>query len=53
MKKEIIQSLTTNFEEHSFTSEEGVEFWFARDLQHLLGYAKWRPKKRNYCLCRK
>ena len=41
MKKEIIQSLTTNFEEHSFTSEEGVEFWFARDLQHLLGYAKW------------
>ncbi|RLD56162.1 MAG: DNA damage-inducible protein D [Bacteroidetes bacterium] len=41
MKKEIIQSLTNNFEEHSYTTEEGVEFWFARDLQHLLGYAKW------------
>lgn len=41
MKKEIIQSLTNNFEEHSYTTEEGIEFWFARDLQHLLGYAKW------------
>ncbi len=41
MKSEIIQSLTKNFEEHSFTTEEGIEFWFARDLQHLLGYAKW------------
>lgn len=41
MKIEIIQSLTTNFEEHSYTTKEGVEFWFARDLQHLLGYAKW------------
>ena len=41
MKSEIIESLTKNFEEHSFTTEEGVEFWFARDLQQLLGYAKW------------
>jgi DNA-damage-inducible protein D len=41
MKSEIIQSLTKKFEEHSFTTEEGVEFWFARDLQQLLGYAKW------------
>ncbi|MCP4763451.1 MAG: hypothetical protein GY870_16885 [archaeon] len=41
MKSEIIQSLTNNFEEHSFTTEEGIEFWFARDLQQLLGYAKW------------
>ena len=41
MKAEIIQSLTNNFEEHSYTTEEGIEFWFARDLQHLLGYTKW------------
>ncbi len=41
MKTEIIQSLTNNFEEHSYTTEEGIEFWFARDLQHLLEYAKW------------
>jgi len=41
MEKAIIQSLTNNFEEHSYTTEEGIEFWFARDLQHLLKYAKW------------
>ncbi len=22
--------------------KNGIEFWFARDLQHLLGYAEWR-----------
>ena len=41
MKKEIVQSLTSNFENHSQTTENGIEFWFARDLQHLLGYTKW------------
>lgn len=41
MKTEIIKSLTNNFESHANKTEEGVEFWFARDLQHLLGYAKW------------
>ena len=41
MKTEIIQSLTENFESHAKQTENGVEFWLARDLQHLLGYAKW------------
>ena len=41
MKKEIIKSLSTTFEDHSFTTENGIEFWFARDLQHLLGYLRW------------
>jgi len=41
MKTEIIQSLTENFESCAHTTEEGVEFWLARDLQHLLGYSKW------------
>ena len=41
MKKEIIQGLTSNFENHSQTTENGIEFWFARDVQHLLGYTKW------------
>jgi DNA-damage-inducible protein D len=41
MKSEIILSLASNFENHSQTTENGVEFWFARDLQHLLGYSKW------------
>lgn len=41
MKKEIIQSLSNTFEDHSQTTENGIEFWFARDIQHLLGYTKW------------
>lgn len=41
MKSEIIKSLANNFESHSQTTENGIEFWFARDLQHLLGYSKW------------
>ena len=24
------------------TDEDGVEFWYARDLQALLGYTEWR-----------
>jgi DNA-damage-inducible protein D len=41
MKTDIIKSLSNNFEDHSRTTENGIEFWFARDLQHLLGYTKW------------
>jgi len=41
MKKEVVKSLTDNFEAHSNQTENGIEFWFARDLQHLLGYTKW------------
>ncbi len=42
MKTEIVRSLSNNFEDHSHTTENGIEFWFARDLQHLLGYSEWR-----------
>ena len=42
MKKEIIQSLTEDFESYANKTENGIEFWFARDLQHLLGYTEWR-----------
>ena len=42
MKTEIIQTLTTNFEAHAQQTESGVEYWLARDLQHLLGYDEWR-----------
>lgn len=41
MKTQIIYQLTENFENISHTTEQGVEFWLARDLQHLLGYNKW------------
>ncbi len=42
MKTEIIKDFTNNFDDHSQTTENGIEFWFARDLQHLLGYSEWR-----------
>ncbi|MDH3324795.1 MAG: DNA damage-inducible protein D [Candidatus Peregrinibacteria bacterium] len=37
-----IQSLTTDFESYSKTTDDGVEFWLARDLQKLLEYTEWR-----------
>jgi DNA-damage-inducible protein D len=42
MKAELIQTLTSTFEGHAQQTENGVEFWLARDLQHLLGYTEWR-----------
>ncbi|HQI05184.1 MAG TPA: DNA damage-inducible protein D [bacterium] len=41
MKKELVLTLRKTFEEHAY-EEKGVEFWFARDLQVLLGYSEWR-----------
>jgi DNA-damage-inducible protein D len=41
MKTELIQTLTTTFEAHARKVEGAVEYWLARDLQHLLGYTKW------------
>ena len=41
MKIELIHTLTENFEAHAQKTEEGIEFWLARDLQKLLGYGKW------------
>lgn len=42
MKTEVIQTLTLNFEARAQETESGAEFWLARELQHLLGYAEWR-----------
>jgi DNA-damage-inducible protein D len=41
MEKQLINKLAKNFEDFVH-SKDGIEFWFARDLQHLLGYAEWR-----------
>jgi DNA-damage-inducible protein D len=41
MKTENIQTLTSNFESSAKKTENDIEFWLARDLQNLLGYAKW------------
>jgi len=37
-----VQQLTATFEGHAQQTETGVEYWLARDLQQLLGYAEWR-----------
>ena len=41
MKPAIIRRLHKNFEDYVHVLE-GVEFWFTRDLQKLLGYDDWR-----------
>ena len=38
---ELIHSLTKDFENFANKTDGDVEFWLARDLQHLLGYTKW------------
>lgn len=40
MEKELIKSLTGDFESYA-TEVDGIECWFARDLQPLLGYDRW------------
>jgi len=42
MQNDQIISLTESFEGHAQVAENGVEFWLARDVQHLLGYTEWR-----------
>ena len=41
MKSDQVLTLTTTFEGHAQQTEDGIEYWLARNLQHLLGYAKW------------
>jgi len=41
METNQILALTETFEGHAQQTENGVEYWLARDLQHLLGYSKW------------
>ena len=41
MENELVHALTASFEGHAQETENGVEYWLARDLQHLLDYAKW------------
>jgi DNA-damage-inducible protein D len=55
MKKELIQELFQKFEQARYTLN-GIECWSARELQEILGYAKWEnfskviDKAKNACL---
>jgi len=43
MDRELVVKLRTSFEAMVRCDEDtGTEFWCARDLQMLLGYAHWR-----------
>jgi DNA-damage-inducible protein D len=42
MKKEIVQKLHKNFNDYAQQTQDSLEFWFARDLQVLLGYGQWK-----------
>ena len=42
MESNQVQMMTETFEGHAQQTETGVEYWLARDLQQLLGYAEWR-----------
>ena len=41
MEKETLRKLNKTFEERAY-EQDGVEYWLARELQELLGYADWR-----------
>lgn len=42
MNTDLVKTLTVTFEGHAQKTDSDVEYWLARDLQHLLGYAEWR-----------
>jgi DNA-damage-inducible protein D len=37
MNKQTIIKLTKNFEDYAY-EENGIEYWFAKDLKNILGY---------------
>ena len=41
MEKQTITKLNSTFEEYAY-EQDGIEYWLARELQELLGYADWR-----------
>jgi DNA-damage-inducible protein D len=41
MEKETILKLNKSFEEYAY-QQDGIDYWLARELQELLGYAEWR-----------
>jgi DNA-damage-inducible protein D len=41
MENDLIHHLLSNFETVRHTTDSGIEFWLARELQPLLWYTKW------------
>ena len=55
MDKNKIASLKVTFDDISHKTEDGIEYWLARELKNLLGYVEWRKfegaiiKAQNSC----
>ena len=41
VEKHLITTLKLTFDEISHTTEDGTEYWLARELQPILGYSRW------------
>ena len=41
-EKNLINITEENFESIKHIDEDGSEYWFARELQKILGYKEWR-----------
>jgi len=41
MDKQVLNNLKIAFDEIAYKTEDGVEYWAARDLYQLLGYSRW------------
>jgi DNA-damage-inducible protein D len=41
LEKSTITKLNKSFEESAY-EQDGIDYWLARELQELLGYADWR-----------
>ncbi|MDR0490879.1 MAG: DNA damage-inducible protein D [Oscillospiraceae bacterium] len=42
MEKQLILKLKTLFDKIAHETDEGVEYWLARELREVLGYVQWR-----------
>ena len=42
MDKQTIQELKTTFDDIMHLTDDGIEYWTARELQKILGYTEWR-----------
>lgn len=45
MSNELMKYSDQTFEDIMHINEDGQEFWYARELQHVLEYAQWRYMK--------
>ena len=42
MEKRLIQELKLTFDDIMHTTQEGLEYWYARELKEVLGYSNWQ-----------